>query len=131
MTLLEHPALAPADAPARRARPDDSPTPTWLLLLSTGDPDRAGAALRRETRARDLVTRDGDDVVVHLGALPADLDAVADRLLTVVERATGQPAAAGLCLVGGGRTDEEVLLRARAGLRVAWSCGGGRVVRHP
>ncbi|SDO98661.1 hypothetical protein SAMN05660199_02933 [Klenkia soli] len=130
MTLLEHPALAPADAPARRARPDGS-APTWLLLIATTDPDRAGAALRRETRARDLLTRDGDDVVVHVTASPADLDAVADRLLTVVERATGRPAAAGLCLVGGDRTDDEVLRRARAGLRVAWSCGGSRVVRHP
>ena len=130
MTLLEHPALAPADAPARRARPD-ALTPTWLLVVATTDPERAWAALRRETRARDLVTRDGDDVVVHLTASPADLDAVADRLLTVAELATGHPAAAGLCLVGGDHPDDEVLRRARAGLRVAWSCGGSRVVRHP
>ena len=123
MTLLEHPVVAPPRAPGA--------VPSWVLLVSTPDPDGAVPALRREVRDGDRIDRDGDDLVLVLAVRAADLDALADRLLTVVERATGRPAAAGVCLADPGPAPEEVLRRARAGLVVAWSCGGSRVVRHP
>jgi hypothetical protein len=123
VTLLEHPVLAPPRAPGTVL--------SWVLLVSTPDPDAAAPALRRETRLGDHVDRDGDDLVLTLAVRAADLDALADRLLTVIERATGRPAAAGVCLADPGLTDPEVLRRARAGMAVAWACGGSRVVRHP
>ncbi|WP_131801398.1 hypothetical protein [Klenkia brasiliensis] len=105
-----------------------------VLVVAVEGPAQTAAvrsALRRESRTEDWVGTDGDDVVVVLAVLPADLDAVADRLLSVAERVSGRPAAGGLTAASAERSPGDLLDRARVGLRVAWACGGGRVVRHP
>jgi hypothetical protein len=133
VTLLEQPATAPLRAGSLAAALHlAGPLASLLVIAVDGDRTTAvRAALRRETRTEDWVGTDGDDVLVVLAVLPADLDAVADRLLSVAERVAGRPAAAGLTAVSRDRSPGELLDRARTGLRVAWACGGGRVVRHP
>ncbi|KQS68861.1 hypothetical protein [Modestobacter sp. Leaf380] len=105
---------------------------TLVLLALPADPvlaDRAERTVRRETRAEDRSLRlSATELAVVLAVPEADRDAVADRLLSVVERSTGLTAAAGVCVLTG-RTDPLGL--ARAGLAVAWACGGSRAVRHP
>jgi hypothetical protein len=136
VTLLDHPTTAPPRAGSLAAAllvagPLGS---VLVLALDEPTPDRTAAvrsAVRRESRVEDWVGTDGDDVVVVLAVLPADLDAVADRLLSVAERVAGRPAAGGVCAADRDRDPTELLLRARTGLHVAWACGGGRVVRHP
>lgn len=113
-----------------RALETAAPLSSLVLLCST-DADAAETALLRETRIEDWVGRHGTEIAVVLTALPADLDAVADRLLSVVERATGAPAAAGLTRVVPGIPLDQHLDRARRGLAVAWACGGSRAVRYP
>lgn len=133
MTLLEQPPTAPPCAGSLAAALLlAGPLASLLVIAVDGDRTAAvRAAVRRETRTEDWVGTDGDDVLVVLAVLPADLDAVADRLLEVAERVAGRPAAAGLTAVVRDRSPGELLDRARTGLRVAWTCGGGRVVRHP
>ncbi|SCX40235.1 hypothetical protein SAMN03159343_0915 [Klenkia marina] len=136
MTLLEHPATALPCAGSLAAALLVAGRSGTLLVLAVDEPGPARtaavrAAVRRETRVEDWVGTEGDDVAVVLSVLPADLDAVADRLLSVAERVTGRPAAGGLSAARPDHSPAELLLRARAGLRVAWACGGSRVVRHP
>ncbi|MEI4272848.1 hypothetical protein TEK04_14055 [Klenkia sp. LSe6-5] len=137
MTVLDHPSTAPPGAgPLAAALALAGPLGA-LLVLSLAEPTPAATtavrtALQRETRAEDWVgaLADGDELAVVLAVPPADLDAVVDRLLSVAER-VGGAAAGGVCTAVAGRCAEELLVRARAGLRVAWACGGSRVVRHP
>ena len=136
MTLLDLPPTAPPGAGSLAAALVLAGPRGALLVLAVDEPtpERTAAvraAVRRETRADDWVGADGDDVVLVLTALPADLDAVTDRLLSVAERVTGRPAVGGLSAAHPDRSATELLLRARTGVHVAWSCGGGRVVRHP
>lgn len=135
MTLLEHPATALRAGSLAAALVVAGPLGSLLVLaLDVPDPERTAAvraAVRRETRVEDWVGTDGTDVVVVLAVLPADLDAVTDRLLGVAERVGGRPAAGGVCAVDTRLHPAELLDRSRTGLRVAWACGGGRVVRHP
>lgn len=134
MTLLEHPATTPLRAGSLAAALHVAGPLGSVLVLAVDGPADVGsvrAALRRESRTDDWVGTDGDDVLVVLAVLPADLDAVADRLLSVAERVSGYPTAGGLASATHDRSPGELLDRARSGLRVAWACGGGRVVRHP
>ncbi|MCO7220183.1 hypothetical protein [Klenkia sp. PcliD-1-E] len=134
MTLLEQPATAPPCAGSLAAALLVAGRPAAVLVLAVDGPADTAvlhSALRRESRAEDWVGTDGADVVLVLTVLPADLDAVADRLLAVAERVSGRPAAGGLTVAALDRTPGELLDRARVGLQVAWVCGGGRVVRHP
>ncbi len=97
MTLLEQPLTAPPCAGSLAAALHLAGPLACLLVVAVDETRTAAvrAALRRETRTEDWVGTDGADVLVVLAVLPADLDAVADRLLAVAETVSGHPAAAG------------------------------------